>query len=107
MVAAEFVTKHAGGFFQVVNQLRFLRRQLGGMMIDNQPVRLVQPRLETQVTDPGGGFLGFALPPGIVMVSLQRDLHIEDFSRQALQQHSRDQSIQVALVRQNHVRFGQ
>ena len=86
MIAAKFIAEKASGLLQVMDELCFFGRNFGSVMIDDQPIGLIQPRLKAQVRDPGGSFFGFALAPAIVVISLQRDIGIEDFACQALQQ---------------------
>ncbi len=107
VVLAQFIAKQSGGLFQVVDKLGLFWCDLCGVVVDNHPVGLVQPRFETEVTHPGSGFPGFALAPGVVMISLQPHVGVEQLSREALQQYPRDQSVQIALVGQNYVGFGQ
>src|SRR5688572_32091208 len=74
------------------------------MMIDDQPVGPVQPRLKGQIANPCRRFARFALAPRMIMVSFQRHLHVEEFLRQALEQNPGHQSVQIALVREDDLR---
>src|SRR5437899_3237387 len=76
-------------------------------MIDDRPVALVEPRLKTQVADPGGCFARLPLPPGVVMIRFERHVDVEQLARQPLQKHARDQPIQIAFMGEDYVRFGQ
>ena len=79
-----------------------------GMVLKPEPLfGAVESILESQVADPGRGFAGLALTPGMIMVRLQRDIHLEKSPSQSLKQHAGNQSVQVALVLKYDLRFGQ
>ena len=107
VLLAQLVTKQPRRLVRVMHQLSVSGRQLGGVMVDDDPVRLVQALLERQVTNPGRFFRQTALAPVVVVVSLQRYVGVEQLSGQAAQQQTRQQPVQIAFVGQNHFRFGQ
>ena len=84
MRLAQFVAQQAGGLGEIVNERRLSGLEFGGVMIDDQPVRLVQTRLKTQVADPRGGLSRFALSPGVVMIGFDRNIRAVQFFRQPL-----------------------
>src|SRR5882672_6098544 len=104
MLPAQLVTEQSGGFVQVMNELRNLRDGFGNMVIDDQPIGLIEPSLEGEVRDPGSFLAQFPLTPGVVMISFQRRIEIKELSSQSLQQNSGDQPIEIALVGDDHIR---
>jgi len=77
MEATKFIAKQPGGLGEVVNQLRILGLQIGGMMIDDDPVRFIETRFKAQVADPGRFFVQAPLPPTVIMVCLEGDFTVE------------------------------
>src|SRR5258705_13113224 len=90
-----------------MNQPRVLRDELIGMMIDDDPVRLVQPRFEAEVRPPGGFLAQLTLFPSLIVIRLQPYLLAEKMFGQSLQQETGEKTVQVTLMRQNHGWFGQ
>jgi hypothetical protein len=107
VLAAKLVTEQAGGLVQVMDQPGLARLRLRRVVIDDDPLRFVEPGLETQIANPGGPFARLALAPGVVMMGLERDIDIEKLSRQASEQNARQQAVQVAFMGEDHFRFGQ
>ncbi len=107
LLAAQFVAKQAGGFVHVVDELGVFGSGISDMMVNDDPVLLVQARLKGEVRDPGGLFAQVALFPEIVVIGLQRNGLAEKLFGQPLQQHARQQTVQVAFVRDDHFRLGQ
>src|ERR1043165_6845635 len=89
-----------------MNELRALWDGFGNVMIDNQPVLPVKTRFEGQVTYPGGFFLKRALPPIMIVIRFKTRFFAEKFCAKALQQNTRDEAVQVALVSADNFGFG-
>ena len=53
VLPAKFVAEQAGRLVHVMNQLRVSGGEVGGMMVNDDPVRSVQSLLKRQVADPG------------------------------------------------------
>ncbi len=104
---AKFVAEQPGGFGHVVDEICALGRRFLDVMVNDDPFRLVEARFVGEVRDPRGLFAQIALLPIIVVVSLQRNVLIEKFSRQFFQQQAGNQAVKVALVGENNVRLGQ
>jgi len=92
VLLAKLVTKQTRRFAGVMNQLRLAWKSLSRMMIDNQPIGLVQARFKTKVAYPRGVLPRIALAPGVVVISFEPDFDVEKFARQPLQQHPGQQS---------------
>ena len=101
--AALFVTEQSGGFVHVVNQVRKFRQSFRDMMVNDDPVGFVEARFKREVGHPRGFFARLALLPEVVVVSFQRNVHIEEFSGEPLQQHTGDQTIEIALVGEDYI----
>jgi hypothetical protein len=54
------------------------------MMIDHQPIGLIQSRLEAHIRDPGGPFIKRTLLPDLIMESQEARFELEKFFREAL-----------------------
>ena len=74
VLPAKFVAQQPGGFVHVVNKQRVFGRGVRDVMVNDDPIRLVQARLEGEVRDPGGLLAQVALFPVIVMIGFQRDV---------------------------------
>ena len=107
ILLAKFVTKQAGGFVHVVNKPCVFRRGICDMMVNDDPIRPVKTRFKCEVGDPCGFFAQLALSPEIIVIRLQRNLRIKKFFGELLQQCAREQSIEIAFVREDHFRFRQ
>jgi len=77
------------------------------MVVDHQPVVEIQPGLEIQITDPPRSFVDAVIRPVVVVECLERNLDVEQFPCQALQQQSGDEAIQVTLMSDDHFRLRQ
>ena len=104
---AQLVSKQPGRLIQIMNQLRLVRNDVCRVVIDDQPIAFVQARFKGEIAYPCGAFARLALTPRIVVISLQRHVDIEQFARKPLQQHARNEPVQVAFVGQNYARPGQ
>ena len=104
---AQFIGEQAGGFFYVVMQMRIFRRDLGDVMIHDQPVLFVHARLEREIRHPRRALAQVALLPEIIVIRLQRNLFAVNLLRQPLEQQAGDESVEVALVGDNDFRLGQ
>ena len=71
--AAEFVGEEAGGFVDVVNELRVPGCVFGMMMIDHEPVGFVEASFEAEIAHPGGAFVEGALTPVLIVEREQAD----------------------------------
>ena len=74
-----------------------------GMMVDHQPTVAVEAGLEGEVAHPGGAFRELASFPTLIMVGLQGHIGCKHRPCQALQQQARDESVEITLMRQNHL----
>ena len=107
VLLAQFIGEQAGGFFYVVMQMRIFRRDLGDVMIHDQPVLFVHARLEREIRHPRRALAQVALLPEIIVIRLQRNLFAVNLLRQPLEQQAGDESVEVALVGDNDFRLGQ
>ena len=107
VITTDFVAEQSRRLLQVMHQLCVLRLKLRGVMIDDHPVRPIQSRLEAQVRHPRGRLPQIPLPPRVVVMRLQPDIHIKELPREPLQQNTGDQTIEIALMREDDLRFGQ
>ena len=98
VLLAQFVAEQAGRLVHVMDQLCVFGREVGRVMINDDPVRPVQSLLERQVADPGRFFRQTALTPVVVVVGLQRYVRVEQPARQSPQQETRHQPVQITLV---------
>ena len=73
----KFVGQEARGFVDVVDELCRPGRDVGGMMIDDEPGGFVEAGFEAEVSDPGGAFLERALFPVLIMESEQARARVE------------------------------
>jgi len=89
----EFVAEQAGGLLQVVNQLGMFRLRFSGVMIDNDPIHLVQTRLETEIANPTGFLAEIAHAPAIVVVSLEWNVDAEQMFAQPLQKQTGNKTV--------------
>ena len=101
----KFVAKQSGGFVHVVSEPRVFRGGLGDVMVDDDPLRLVEPRFEREVRDPRGFFTQLALFPLVVVVGLKRNVRAEKFFSEPLKQHAGDKTVEVAFVCDDDFRF--
>ena len=76
------------------------RAEFRDVMIDDHPVGFVHAQFECQVCHPRGSFPQVPLLPVIVMAGLQPHLDAEELARQPLQQHARNQPVEIAFVRE-------
>ena len=107
LLLAQLVADQPGGLGQVVDEQRVLGRGLGGVMVNDDPVRPVHARLEGEVGDPAGFLAQVALAPIVVVIGLQANVGIEQLPRQPLQQDAGHQPVEVALVGDDYFRPGQ
>ena len=104
---AEVIDERPGGFIDVVDEPREFGRGLGDVMVEDGPLRLVEPRFEREVRDPRGAFAQLALFPEIVVVGLQRDVCVKKPSGEPLQQHAGNQPVKITFVREDDFGFYQ
>ena len=81
-----------------MNEPGEFRRGFRDVMVKDDPFRLVEPRFEREIRDPGGSFAQLALFPKIVVIRLERDVRAEKFFGKPLQQHTREEPVKVAFV---------
>jgi hypothetical protein len=77
------------------------------MMIDDDPVRPVEPGLEAEVRHPGGTLPQVALPPRLVMVGFDRIFSLKKCFARRWSNRPEMKAVEVALVGENHFGFGQ
>jgi hypothetical protein len=105
VLQAKLIAKQTGGLVHGMDQLGIFWSKFSGVMIDDDPVWFVQPRLKCHVADPGGFFRKAALTPIVVVIRLQRHVNVEQCACQPTEQKARQQTVQVALVGQDHFGF--
>ena len=88
-----------------MNEPRVFRRGFGDVMVNDDPIRLVEPRFECEIRDPCGFFAQIALFPLVVMIRLQRNVRVENFFGEPLEQRAREQSVEIAFVSDDDFRF--
>ena len=104
---AEFVAEQPGGFGHVVDEMRVFRRGFGDMMVDDDPLLLVQARFIGEIGDPGGFLARARAFPVIIMVGFERHIAVIKFPGEFLQHQPGHQTVKIALVGENHIRLGQ
>ena len=75
------------------------------MMIDNGPIRPVEPSFKSQIRHPRGFFAEFPLFPDIVVIGFEADICAEHLSRKPLQQYTGDQTVEIAFVCEDYIRL--
>jgi len=54
VLVAEFIAKQSRRLAQIMNQSSAFRHNIRGVMIDHEPVRLVQTRFKIEIANPRG-----------------------------------------------------
>ena len=107
MLLAKFVAEEAGGFGGIVDERGGFWTRVGGMMVNDDPVRLVHARFKGEIGDPAGLFTQFTLFPVVIVVRFQRHILAEKLFGEPLQQGAGNEPIQVAFVRDDDFRLWQ
>src|SRR5271154_1913142 len=76
-------------------------------MVNDDPILLVEPRLEGEIRDQRGFFLQLAFLPEIEMIRRERNFLAKQSHGEPLQQNAGNQTVEVALVSDDDFRFGQ
>src|SRR5204863_2691850 len=77
------------------------------VMVDYDPIGPIKPLLEGQIRYPPGSFPQFPLTPIIKITGLESHFTAEQLSRKPLQQNSGHQTVEIALVGDDHFWLGQ
>ena len=88
-----------------MDEIGIFWRGIGDVMVNDDPFWLVEPRFEREVRDPCGLFTQIALFPLVVMIRLQRDVRVEKFFGEPLEQHARSKAIEITFVRDDDFGF--
>ncbi len=107
VLLAEFVGKQGSRLGQVVDQVGLLRTEVAVVMVEDEPVAPVEARFEGEVRDPRHAFGHRAQLPALVMERFEGYVRAEEMLCEALQEHPGNQTVQVALVRADHLRCRQ
>ncbi|MCD6052411.1 MAG: hypothetical protein K0Q55_3829 [Verrucomicrobia bacterium] len=103
----QFVAKEAGGLGFVVDELGVLGRGIGDVMVQDEPVGLVEARFEGEIADPSGLFRHAALFPEVVVMGFEFDFGAVEVFRQTTEDQAGGESVQIAFMSQDNVGFGQ
>src|SRR3954464_3495682 len=98
MLLTKLIAKQSGGLADIVNQQRIFGGNVRYVMVDDHPVWFVETLLKGQIRYPGSFLAWFALTPRVVVVSFKGNLSPKLLLCQALQQDTRYQPVQIALV---------
>ncbi len=68
------------------------------MMINDDPIRPVEPGFEGEIRDPRRFLAQFALLPKMIVPRFEPHIRVEELSSEPPQQDPRNQSVKVAFV---------
>ena len=102
---ALLVAEQARGLADVVDEMRLLGGRVGGVVIDDDPLRAIHAWLEGEVAHPRGALAELPLLPCVVMVRLHLHVGVEHLARETAQQEAGKQPVEIAFVREDNFRL--
>src|SRR5260221_11973503 len=77
------------------------------MVIEDEPIGFVEARFEGEICYPASFLTQFTLFPVVIITGLEPNIDVEELASQSLQECSRDQPVQIALMSQDDLGSGQ